>query len=148
MDAALQCVELDVAVGVADHQLAVEHVTTGWEAQLGKVTRQGFAAPRLDVGIGAVDEDDRAEAIELLLICPLLASRQLFAGLGQLRFDRRLERKGQSDSTVCRRARARASRGSGIGTAASNAFVYGSCGCSQTRSAGPSSTILPSCMTA
>ena len=73
MDAALQGVEFDVALGVADDQLAVEHVTPQREAQLGEVAGEVFPSARLDVGLAAVDEDDRAEAVELLLVGPLLA---------------------------------------------------------------------------
>ena len=124
MDAALQGVELDVAVRVADHQLAVEHVAPWRELELREVAAEGLAAAGLDVGVGPVGEDDRAEAVELLLVCPLLAHREGFARQRKLWLDRRCEREGQPDPTVCRRARA--SRGSGIGTAASKVFVYGS----------------------
>ncbi|HSY41368.1 MAG TPA: hypothetical protein VLA79_17640 [Polyangia bacterium] len=48
----------------------------------------------LDVGLLAVDEDDRAEAVELRLVRPFLAGRQGFAGQRELRFDRRTDRQG------------------------------------------------------
>ena len=60
---------------VSDHQLAVDHVAALGEAQLGEVARQRLAPPRLDVGVVAVDEDDRPESVELRLVGPLLAER-------------------------------------------------------------------------
>ena len=104
VDPFLQGVEFEVAVGVADHQLAVEHPAPGGEAELGEVAGQLFAAARLDVGVVAVDEDDRAEAVELRLIRPLLADRQLFAGQRQLRLDRRREREGHPAAAAARAA--------------------------------------------
>ena len=91
MDPFLHRVEFEVAVGVADHQLAVEHPAPRREAQLGEVAVEGFAAARLDVDLVAVDKDDRPEPIQLRLISPLLALRQLFAGKRKLRLDRRRE---------------------------------------------------------
>ncbi len=138
VDPFLQQVELEVAIGVADHQLAVEHPAPRREAQLGKVAPQLLAAPRLDVEVLAVDEDDRAEAVELRLKGPLLAARQLFAGQRQLRLDRRREGQAHGAQATRRRCgaaaagqpavpaasrRLRLSRGSGIGTAASSVLV-------------------------
>ena len=134
VDPALQGVEFEVAVGVADHQLAVQHPAPRPEAELREVAAQRFTAARLDVDLVAVDEDDRPEAVELRLIHPFLADRQLFARQRQLRLDRWRQRKGHPAVAAPWR-RVRLSRGSGIGTAASSFFVYGSDGCSQTWSA-------------
>ena len=148
MDAALQRVELEVALGVANHQLAVQHVAPGGEAQLGEVAGQRFAAARLDVGLVAVDEDDRPEAVQLRLIRPLLAERQLFAGQRQLRLDRRGE--GEASPLARRPAlaarpalprvgdRHRREQGLGVGVDRVLADLVG----------GPLSTILPTYITA
>src|SRR3954447_609756 len=88
MQARLQQVELGLAVLVADHELAVGDVAALRELDLREVARQRLAAARLDVGVGAVDEDDRSEAVELLLVGPLVSLRQLLAGQRELRLDR------------------------------------------------------------
>ena len=94
VDPLLQQVELDLAGVAADNQLAVQHPAPRRPGELREVARQRFAAARLHVGLVAVDEDDRAEAVELRLVRPLPSARQGFAGQRQLRFDRRRERQG------------------------------------------------------
>ena len=76
VDPLLERVEVLAAVGAVDHDLAVEHVAARWEAQLGEVARERLAAARLDHALVAVDEHDRAEAVVLRLVRPLLAVRQ------------------------------------------------------------------------
>src|SRR6202789_510649 len=126
MDPFLQRVEFEVAIGVADDQLAIQDPAPRREAQLREVAGQFLAAAGLDIGVLAVDEDDRPKAVELRLVGPLLAQRQLFAGQRQLRLDRRREWEGHAAGSVrdwrqpvpaARSRRARLSRGSGIGTA-------------------------------
>ncbi len=117
VDPFLQGIEFEVAVGVADHQLAVEHPAPRREAQLGEVAAEVFAAARLDLEVLAVDEDDRPEAVELGLVGPLLADRQLFAGQRQLRLDRWREGKGHSAPRV-RISRRRRRPGAGSGSRA------------------------------
>src|SRR5580704_4581927 len=103
MDAVLQGIEVLPALGIVDHDLAVDDVAARWESELGEVASKRLAAPRLDHLRLAVDEHDRPEAVVLGLIGPLLADRQTGAGAGQLRLYGRLERKvGQGrDATRC-----------------------------------------------
>ena len=80
MQAVLERVEVLVAVVRVDHDLAVEDVAAGREAQLGEVARQRLTAARLDHALVAVDERDGAEAVVLGLVDPVLAGRQLRFG--------------------------------------------------------------------
>ena len=97
MDALLQRVEVLAAGGVLDHDLAVEHVAAGRELELREITLERLAAAGLDLQLLAVDEHDRAEAVVLGLICPLLASRQLGASSRQLGLDRWLQGRHRVD---------------------------------------------------
>src|SRR4029077_14535796 len=69
------------------------HVAAGREAQLREVAVHGTAVPRLQHVRVAVDEDDRAEPVQLGLVAPALAVGQLVHGPGELGFDRWLQRK-------------------------------------------------------
>src|SRR4029077_12944217 len=110
IDAALQGVELERPLVVADHQLAVDDVAARGEAQLGEVARERFAPARLDVGLLAVDEDDRAEAVELLLVGPVLSFGERFAVERALRLDRRCESKARPRKTLATAAVSRRPR--------------------------------------
>ena len=65
VDPALERLELLLAVGVANQQLAVEHVAALREAQLGEVPAHRLAVSRLHEHLVAVDEHDRAKAVPL-----------------------------------------------------------------------------------
>ena len=56
--------------------LAVEDIAPGREDQLGEVAAQRLAVARLQVGLVAVDEGDRAEAVVLGLVGPAVAFGQ------------------------------------------------------------------------
>ena len=77
-------------IGV-DHDLAVEHVAAGGEVQLREIALEWLGPARLQQQLFAIDERERAEAVVLGLVGPLLADRQLRFAAGQLRFDRRLQ---------------------------------------------------------
>jgi len=94
MHALAEGVEVRHAVGVEEHDLAVEHVAAGREAQLGEVAQQRAAVARLEVEVAVVDEGDGAEAVPLGFIAPVAARRQRLRGAGELRGDGRLEGKG------------------------------------------------------
>ena len=79
MNPLLEGAEILSAVGVLDHDLAVEHVAPGRERDLGEVAGQVTAVARLQLHLVAVDERDRAKAVVLGLIDPLLAHRKLRA---------------------------------------------------------------------
>ena len=76
MDALLQQPELLPALRARDDDLAIEHVAAGREAQLREVAGQGAAVARLELGVVAVDERDRAEAVVLGLVGPAFAIGQ------------------------------------------------------------------------
>ena len=82
------------AILVEDDQLAVDHVAALRQHQLGEVAQQRPGPARLQVDLVAVDERERAEAVVLRLVRPLLALGQDLAREGQLGLDRRLDRKG------------------------------------------------------
>ena len=77
-----------------DHDLAVEHVAPGRERELGEVALQRLAGARLDRHGVPVDEDDRAEPVELALVRPALARGQLARRARELRGEGGLEREG------------------------------------------------------
>src|SRR5579875_1606142 len=89
----LQGSEVLAAVPGVDHYLAVEHVAARREAQLREVALKRPAAARLERHLRAVDERDRAKAVELGLIGPALAYGDLGGGARQLRLKRRRERE-------------------------------------------------------
>ena len=91
------------ALGVEEHDLAVEHVAARGERQLGEVARQRPAVARLQVDLAAVDERDRAEAVPLRLVGPAVAGRQRARRLGELREDGWGER--QRHDARCHRRR-------------------------------------------
>ena len=93
MDPLLEGAEVLLAVVAVDHDLAVDHVAPGRERDLGEVAPERLGAARLEHQLVAVDEGDRAEAVEFRLVAPLLAERQLLGGAGELGLDRRLERQ-------------------------------------------------------
>ena len=93
VDPLLERAEVLAALGVVDHDLAVDHVPAGREGQLGEVAPERLAAPRLDHRRLFVDEHDRPEPVVLRLVGPLLADRQPGAGAGELGLDRRLQRQ-------------------------------------------------------
>src|SRR5262249_57672975 len=84
---------LALALGAGDHQLAVEHVAAGWEAQLWEVTVERLAVARLDEVLVAVAEDDRTEAVELRLEAPAVALGQRAVRSRELGGDRGIERE-------------------------------------------------------
>ena len=61
---------------------------------LGEVAVHRAPVAALEVHLFAVPEDDRAEAVPLGLVAPIVALGELFGGLRQLRLDRRLEGQG------------------------------------------------------
>ena len=74
MDALLQRAEVLHAPSVAvDHDLAVEHVAAGRERELREVARRAACRRATGHELVAVDERDRAEAVVLRLVGPLLA---------------------------------------------------------------------------
>ena len=83
-------VEHLAAVVVEDDQLAVDHVAALGQHQLGEVAQQRLAAAGLQVDLVAVDEGERAEAVVLGLVGPLLALGQGLARERELGLDRRL----------------------------------------------------------
>ena len=95
VEAVLERVELLAAVGVEDHQLAIEHVAAGRELELGEVATQRLARSRLKEEVVAVDERQHPKAVELRLVHPLLALGHLLAGERQLGLDGRLQGQGQ-----------------------------------------------------
>ena len=88
MDALAQQLELLVAALAGDDELAVEHVAAGDEPDLGEVARHRLAVARLQVGLAAVDEGDRAEAVPLGLVGPAGVLREARARTGELGEDR------------------------------------------------------------
>src|SRR5205085_10835186 len=92
VDPLLESVEVLAPVLGVDHDLAVEHVPSRWEAQLREVAVQRLAAAGLERQLVAIDESDAPEAVVLGLIRPLLPVGQLRTGAGELRLDGRLER--------------------------------------------------------
>ena len=70
MDALAERVEVLPALRVEQHHLAVEHVATVGEGQLGEVAPHRLAAARLQVDVGPVDERERAEPVPLGLVHP------------------------------------------------------------------------------
>ena len=68
MDALLQRAERDAAVGVAHHDLAVEHVAARREVELGEVAVERLIVARAELDVVAVDERDHAEAVPLRLV--------------------------------------------------------------------------------
>src|SRR2546430_5613710 len=93
MDPLLERAEVLASIVGVDHDLAVEHETALWERDLREIARQRLSAARLDHALASVDERDRAEAVVLRLICPLLTDRKLDLGARQLRLDRGPERE-------------------------------------------------------
>ena len=78
MDALLKRGEVLAALGATvDHDLPVDHVPAGRESELGKVASERLSAPRLHNDVGGIDEHDRAEAVVLGLVGPLLPDGQL-----------------------------------------------------------------------
>src|SRR5262245_19197686 len=94
MEPVLEGVELLASLLFEDDQLPVEHVAALRELHLGEVAPQRLAASRLHVDVVATDEDDRAEAVVLRLVDPVLALRQDLPRERELRLDRRLQREG------------------------------------------------------
>ena len=92
VDPLLESIEVLRPILGVDHDLAIEHVMSPWEAQLGEVAAQRLAAAGLERQLVAVDESDTPEPVVLGLIRPLLAGGQLGAGASELRLDGRLER--------------------------------------------------------
>ena len=84
MDALAERVEVLPAVGVEEHDLAVEHVAALREGQLGEVAAQRLAAARLQVDVRAVDEGEGAESVPFGLVHPAVAGRQLLGRTGEL----------------------------------------------------------------
>ena len=93
MDPVLERVEHLLAVGVEDHELAVQDVLAVREVELGEVAMERLAAAALDEDLVAVDEGERAEAVPFRLVRPALALRQRFSRQRELRLYRRLERE-------------------------------------------------------
>jgi hypothetical protein len=102
-------VELLDAVDDDDH-LAVEHEPVVRQLQhllrdLGEVAVHRLAVPALELHLVSVLEDDRAEAVELRLVAPAVALRQVSRGLRELRLHRRLQRKRHRGATLRPRIR-------------------------------------------
>ncbi len=93
VDPLLQRAEVLLSVGGVDHDLPVDDVPARREGELGEVAPERLGAARLDQHLVSVDEHDRPEAVELGLIRPVLAQRQLLAGARQLGVDRRCQRQ-------------------------------------------------------
>src|ERR1700733_1053898 len=93
MDALSERVEVLVAVGVADDDLAVQHIATCGKLELGEVAPERLAVARLQEYLLAVDERNAAKAVELDLVAVVLALGQLLARERQLRLERRLQRQ-------------------------------------------------------
>ena len=118
MDALLERAELLPAAGVGDHDLAVEHV-----APAGRARARGSsaaAACRCATGGGrvAVDEGDRAKAVQLGLVGPAVALGELLPRARQLGEDGGLEGErhaGDGSQRAVRDSRtpARSARASG-----------------------------------
>ena len=109
VDPFLQRVEFEVAVGVADHQLAVEHPAPRREAQLREVAGQVFAAARLDVDVRRRRRRRSRGSRRASARTPTPRPRgSCFAGQRQLRLDRWREREAsrRPAAQLCRRARA------------------------------------------
>src|ERR1700757_1975186 len=100
MDPVLKRVEVLMAVVGVDDDLAIDDVATDGEAELWEIPAQGLPAPRLNENVLAVDEDDRAETVELRLVRPLVAERQLLSRAGELGRDGRLERQRHGGAMV------------------------------------------------
>jgi hypothetical protein len=93
MNPVLERVEDLLAVGIEDHQLAVEHVLALREVELGEVAMERLAAAALDEDIATVDERESTEAVPFRLIGPTLSLWERLSRERQLRLDGRLDRK-------------------------------------------------------
>ncbi len=78
----------------ADDDLPVEHIATGWEAQLGEVAPQRAAVARLQEDILPIHKREAAEAVELDLVHVRLPLGERLAGECQLRLQRWGEGEG------------------------------------------------------
>ena len=93
MDPLAEQVELLAAAGRVDHDLPVEHVAPGREAQLREVAGQRLAVARLEDDVVAVDERHRPEAVVFRLVRVPVALRQAGRRFGELGGDRRAQRQ-------------------------------------------------------
>src|SRR4051794_26408344 len=93
MQAHLQPIELLAPIAVEDDQLPIEHVATRRELDLREVAAERLSAPRLQVDVFAVDEGERAKAVVLGLIHPVLALGQDLARERELWLDRWFQRE-------------------------------------------------------
>src|SRR4051812_46849105 len=109
MLAELQCIEVEAALGIDDHELAVEHDPVGELgehrlAQLWEVTEQRLLVARLQIELVAVTEHDAAEAVPLRFVEHLAAGRQLARQLREHRIERRPHWQIHSNSLAVRAA--------------------------------------------
>src|SRR5262249_47771153 len=65
VNALAERVEVLATVGAAYDDLAVEHITTRGQAELGKVATKRFTVARLQEDVVSVNEREAAEAVEL-----------------------------------------------------------------------------------